>query len=246
MVRIAGCAERWDRVGIVAPDLWRSAVEAVVAATRMMAPDGGSLTWVDEACALVVLRDAQQPRLGIRIRAHTLVILDRHAQLIKTLPLSELSEREARSWLTQHGFDGSGARDFEHSPDHEALLNLDRTLSNVHQTLGYVSRATDGADSVQSDPSTLDTTMDIRLSSREGEPIRRIVAGFTPEGDQGELFIQADPPTSSPERLTMRDLAVMSDVDIQATSVEAFFRQALEHAYEAVRREWRSRRPPAP
>ena len=245
MVQIAGCAEHWDRVGVVASEQWREAVDAISLATSVLARGSEPLVWMDEACSLAVGDDAHTSRLGIRIRAFTWVFLDEHGQLQKTLPLSGQSGQEASAWLSRRGVEVGALKDFPASPGAEALVNLDRSISNVHEAIGHIARVTHGSSHVHTDAATLETSATIALASREGEPTRQIVVGFSTAGDQGEIFVRAGPTDESTLSLTMRDVARLSDVDAQAGAIELFLRESLEQAYASHSREWRSRRPSA-
>jgi hypothetical protein len=247
MVEIAGCGERWDRVDVVTSTHWRAATDAVLAAVRLIAPEGQSLTWLDEPCALATADPSSSRRLGIRIRAYTLVVLDQHAQLVKTLPLSGVTSEETEAWLAKQGFVGGTGAPVS-PPGHEPLANLDRALSNVYATVGCIARRTEGSSVVVTAPQTLQTTTTIQLSTREGEPPRLIVVGFSPERDQGVLFVRTEPGDGAALdfELTLRDVALKSDVDAQAKEVELFFRESLDEAYASLNRSWRSKRHSAP
>lgn len=245
MVQIAGCGEHWNRVGVVTPTDWRAAADAVILATRLIAPPGERLVWLDEPCALAVARSAPESSLGIRLGAYTLVLLDQDGQLLKTLPLGGLSAEEVASWLSKQGFNVTPDADSPPSPSHAALSNLDRTISNVHETIGHIARLTHGSSAVLTDPETLETTTTIHLTSREGEPARLIVVGFSPDGEQGEIFVRTEPGHGEPTdlRLAMHEVSAKSDVDAQAAAVELFLRKSLEKAYASLSREWQPRRP---
>lgn len=245
MVQIAGCGKRWNRVGVVTPQDWRAAVEAVISAARLITNHSEGLLWLDEPCALAVAQSPPEKSLGIRLGAHTLVLFDQDGQLRKTLPLGGVSAAEITSWFSKQGFDMTAEEDMPPSPSHAALSNLDRTIGNVHETIGHVARLTHGSSKVRTDAASLETTATIQLTSREGESERLIVVGFSPEGEQGEIFVRTEP-GDDPEvhpRLAMCEVAAKSDVDAQATTVELFLHKSLERAYASVRREWRSRRP---
>ena len=245
MVRIAGCVERWNRVGVVQPSEWEEAVHAVVSAAKVICPPGGSLTWFDEPCVLAVPLERMDRSLGIRLGAYTLLLVDQDHQLLKTLPLADSVAEGLGSWLSSHGFDASSAADLPLLPGHAALSNLERTMSNIYATLGSIAGVTHGAEPVRTDPSTLETTSTVRLPSREGEPPRLVTMGLSPAGDQGDLFLRTQPEAQSqgPLRLSMRDIATRSDGDAQAAAVERFLAESLKLAYRAVNREWRARRP---
>ncbi|MDH3484680.1 MAG: hypothetical protein OEM16_10665 [Myxococcales bacterium] len=245
MVQIAGCGERWNRLGIVTPTEWRAATDAVILAARLIAKPGELLVWLDEPCALAVAHRAPEKSLGIRLGAYTLVLFDRDGQLLKTLPLAGTSAEEVGSWLSKQGFNTAWKTDLPSSLSHAALSNLDRTISNVHETIGRIAGLTHGSSPVHTDPQTLETIMVIRLASREGESARLIVLGFSPEGEQGEIFVRTEPGDGEPSdlRLAMREVAAKSDVDAQATLVELFLHKSLEQAYGSLSREWRPRRP---
>ncbi|MDH3624913.1 MAG: hypothetical protein OES69_07725 [Myxococcales bacterium] len=245
MVQIAGCGERWNRVGVVKPTEWRAATDAVILASRLIAKPGELLVWLDEPCALTVAHRAPEKSLGIRIGAYTLVVFDQDVQLLKTLPLAGTSGEEVGSWLSKQGFKTAWKTDLPASLSHAALTNLDRTISNVHETIGRIAGLTHGSSPVHTDPQTLETIMVIRLASREGESARLIVLGFSPEGEQGEIFVRTEPGDAEPSdlRLAMCEVAAKSDVDAQATLVELFLHKSLEQAYASLSREWRSRRP---
>ena len=246
MVRIAGCVERWNRVGVVQPSDWEEAVRAVTSAAKVICPPGGSLTWFDEPCALAVPLGRTDRCLGIRLGAYTLLLVDQDRQLLKTLPLAGSVAGSLGSWLSSHGFDASRAADLPPLPSHAALSNLERTMSNVYVTLGSIVGVTDGAGPVRTDPDTFETTSTVSLPSREGEPPRLITMGLSPAGEQGDLFLRTQPEaqSQSPLRLAMREVATRSDGDAQAGAVGRFLAESLKLAYQAVNREWRARRPP--
>jgi hypothetical protein len=248
MVQIAGCGKRWNRVGVVTPTDWRAATEAVILAARLIAPRAELLMWLDEPCALAVVQSTPERNLGIRLGSYTLVVLDQNGQLLKTLPLGGILAEEVTSWLSKQGFNMTSETDMPPLPSHAALSNLDRTIGNVHETIGHVARLTHGSTKVRTDPETLETTSTIHLTSREGEPERLIVVGFSPEEEQGEIFVRTEPGDGEPSdlRLAMREVAAKSDVDAQATAVELFLHKSLERAYASLSREWRSRRPSTP
>ncbi|MGB5810623.1 MAG: hypothetical protein WBG86_08845 [Polyangiales bacterium] len=247
MVHIKGCGERWDRVGATTPGEWRTAANAVSRGSAVIASPGAQLEWLDEPCTLAVARETPGSTLGIRIRAYTLVLLDADAQLLKTLPLAGATAGEVADWLARQGFTPGHGRDFPPTPNQAVLGELDRTMSNVHEMLGYISRRTQGAGAVRSNPATLETCVKIRLSSREGESPRTIELGFTLDGDQGELFVRTEPGFGFQAlRLPISGIAAMSDVDAQAPAVERFFQESLGEAYASLRRQWQSRRPSAP
>jgi len=248
MVQIAGCAKRWNRVGVVTPTDWRAATDAVILAARLIAKPGELLEWLDEPCALAVAHRAPDKSLGIRLGAYTLVLFDQDQQPLKTLPLAGASAEEVGSWLSQQGFSTPWKTDLPPSPDHTALSNLDRTISNVHDTIGHIAKMTHGSSPVHTDPQTLETITVIRLASREGESARLIVVGFSPEGEQGEIFVRSEPGDGQPSdlRLAMCEVAAKSDVDAQATLIELFLHKSLQQAYASLRREWRPRRPSTP
>jgi hypothetical protein len=245
MVQIAGCGKRWNRVDVVTPSGWRAATDAVILAARLIAQPEELLVWLDESCALTVAQSGPGKSLGIRLGAYTLVLFDQDGQLLKTLPLGGMSAEAIRSWLSKQGFDATSEADLPPSPSSAALSNLDRTISNVHEAIGHIARLTHGSSAVRTDPETLETSTTIRLTSREGESARLIVVGFSPEGEQGEIFVRTEPGHGEPTdlRLAMRDLATKSDVDAQATMIELFLHKSLERAYASLSREWRSRRP---
>ncbi len=248
MVQIAGCGERWSRVGVVTPTDWRAATDAVILAARLIAKPGELLVWLDESCALAVAHRTPQRSLGIRLGAYTLLLFDQAGQLLKTLPLGGASAKEVEAWLSKQGFNTEWVTDLPPSPSDAALSNIDRTISNVHETLGHIARLTHGSSVVHTDPQTLETTMVIRLSSREGESARMIVVGFSTEGEQGEIFVRAEPADALPSdlRLAMSEVAAKSDVDAQAKLVELFLHKSLEQAYATLKRDWRPRRPSTP
>lgn len=245
MVQIAGCGERWNRVGVVTPTEWRASTDAVILAARLIAKPGELLVWLDEPCALAVAHRTPEKSLGIRLGAYTLVLFDQDGQLLKTLPLAGTTAKEVGAWLSKQGFDTAWVTDLPVSPNHSALSNLDRTISNVHETMGHIARLTHGSSLVHTDPQTLETTMVIRLASREGESTRLIVLGFSADGEQGEIFVRTEPGDGEPSdlRLAMCEVAAESDVDAQATLVELFLHKSLEQAYASLNREWRPRRP---
>ncbi|MEM7437176.1 MAG: hypothetical protein AAF436_18620 [Myxococcota bacterium] len=248
MVRVAGCAERWDRIGIVPHGEWREALRAVVSGASVATPPGAELVWLDEACALAPHQPAPGNTLGLRIRAYTLVVLGPDEQLLRTLPLGGARASDVSSWIAKQGFVGRSTGDFPDAPPHELLANLDRTLSNVHHTLGRVVDRTQGASAVRTAPETLATIATIQLGSREGESPRVIELGFTPEPGQGEIFVRSksSPGNERAWRIGMDQVAAMSDVDAQATVVERFLHDSLEEAYDELSRQWQSRRPSTP
>lgn len=248
MVQIAGCGERWNRVGVVTPTDWRAATDAVILAARLIATPGELLVWLDESCALAVAHSTPQRSLGIRLGAYTLLLFDQAGQLLKTLPLAGASADEVKAWLSKQGFDPAWVTDLPPSPSHSALSNVDRTISNAHETMGHIARLTHGSSLVHTDPQTLETTMAIRLSSREGESARQIVLGFSTEGEQGEIFVRTEPADEEPcdLRLPLCEVAAKSDVDAQATLIELFLHKSLEQAYATLKRDWRPRRPSTP
>lgn len=248
MVRIAGCGERWDRIGVIPPDDWRSATQAVVRGARVLASAGEPLVWLDEPCALAPSHAEPRNCLGLRIRAYTLVLLDPDEQLLKTFPLGGASAAEVSAWASQHGVSASAESDFPDAPELGVLVHIDRTISNVHHTLRRVADRTHGASPPRTDPATLETQIRIALNSREGESPRRIELGLSPRGDQGELFVRGEPLDGDAQgwRLPVADIAALSDVDAQATAIEHFFKESLEQAYVRLRRQWQSRRPSGP
>ncbi len=248
MVQIAGCAKGWNRVGVVTPTDWRAATDAVILAARLIAKPGELLVWLDEPCALAVAQRAPDKNLGIRLAAYTLILFDPDGQPLKTLPLAGASAEEVGSWLSKQGFSAPWKTDLPPSPDHTALSNLDRTISNIHETIGHVAQMTYGSSPVHTDPQTLETIMVIRLATREGESARLIVLGFSPEGEQGEIFVRTEPGDGEPTdlRLPLREVAAKSDVDAQAGLIELFLHKSLQQAYASLSREWRPRRSSTP
>lgn len=245
MVQIAGCGKDWNRVGVVAPKQWRAATDAVIRVAGVIAPQAECLVWLDEPCALAVAQSARERSLGIRLGAYTLVLFDEDGHFLKTLPLGAIPAEDLSSWLAKQGFNITSAADMPPAPNHSALSNLDRTIGNVHQTIGYIARVTHGSSKVCTDPKTLETSMTIRLTSREGESERLIVVGFSPESGQGEIFVRTEPGDGprTDLRLALCEVAAKSDVDEQAKTVELFLHKTLEQAYASLRREWRPRRP---
>lgn len=245
MVEIAGCGKRWNRVDVVTSTDWDAVTDAVISAAVLVTEPDEVLLWLDEPCALSVAQSEPGKSIGIRLGAYTLVLLDPNGQLLKTLPLGGMSADEVGSWLSNQGFDRDSETALPPSPSHSALSHLERTISNVHEVIGHVARLTHGSSAVRTDPETLETTTTIRLSSREGEVTRRLVVGFSPEGEQGELFVRTEPAHGEPIdlRLAIREVAATSDVDAQATTVELFLHKSLERAYASLSREWRPRRP---
>lgn len=248
MVRIAGCGERWDRIGVIAPDNWKGAVQAVARGTQLVSPSGESLVWLDEPCALALHQSSPQRRLALRVRAYTLVLLDADDQLVKTFPLDGATATEAAAWIAKQGSSNDAEVDLPAAPNPDVLVHIDRTLSNVHHTLARVGRVTHGASAPRTNPVTLETWARIALASREGESARFIDLGLSPSGDQGYLYVRAEPPADEPDepsdwRFPVSSIAAMSDVDAQATTVEQFLGESLEKAYARLRRQWRSRRP---
>ncbi|MEM7139327.1 MAG: hypothetical protein AAF500_22335 [Myxococcota bacterium] len=248
MVRVAGCAERWDRIGVVPHGEWRGAVTAVVSGASVATPPGGELVWLEEACALVPHQPAPGSTLGLRIRAYTLVVLGSDEQLLRTLPLGGARAADVSAWISKQGFVGRPAGDFPDAPPHVLLENVDRTLSNVHHTIGRVVDRTQGASAVRTVPETLATVATIRLGSRQGESPRVIELGFTPAPGQGEIFVRSKSGSRDERvwRIGMDQVAGMSDVDAQATVVERFLHDSLEEAYDELNRQWQSRRPSSP
>ena len=246
MVQIAGCGERWNRVDVAGSSEWSDAVVATIEACQLIAERNQALVWLDEACALCP-SSSPEGSPGVRIGGFTLVIFDRHEQPFKTMPLGGASRADVVSWLGSHGIGGarSDVRDDRlPAPEHRALSNLERTVSNAHATLGYVARRTQGADPVVTQPETLETSFRVRLATRAGEPQRMITAGLSPNGEQGTLFVRAEPGESLAS-LEMSEVAARTDGDTQTQMVESFLHRSLSDAYLALRREWKPR-PSAP
>ena len=118
-------------------------------------------------------------------------------------------------------------------------------ISNGHAILGYISRRTHGADPVLTNPSSLETYCVIHLATRSGEAERRITAGLSPDGEQGTLFVRAEP-GQTVASLDMREVAEHTDLGTQTQMVESFLHHSLSDAYLALRREWKSRRTSPP
>ena len=246
MVQIAGCGERWSRVDVAGSSEWSEAVRATIEACQLIVERNRSLTWLDEACALCA-GSSPEGSPGIRIGGFTLVIFDRHEQPFKTMPLGGASRTDVISWLASHGIGGvkSDGQDAPlPTPEHRALSNLERTISNAHTTLGYIARRTHGADPVLTHAETLETSFCIRLATRAGEVQRTITAGLSPNGEQGALFVRAEP-GQSVASLAMSEVAARTDGDTQTQMVESFLHRSLSDAYLALRREWKAR-PSAP
>ena len=249
MVEIAGCGERWARVEQARPDDWKMAVDALLAAVQLVADSAMSLRWLDEPCALRVEPSAGRAP-AVRIAGLTLVILDEREQLMKTMPLGGALKTEAARWLASQGIEGNASQDAASStvpsPKQEVLANLERTLSNAYHVLSHIAQVTHGAESVRTDPTSLQTSTTILLATRAGEPRRYIVVGFDPgAGEQGEFFVRTHPePPTGPTVLSLSEVTNQSDGDVQARVIETFLAESLTEAYGRLSREWRRRSNP--
>lgn len=248
MVEIAGCGERWTRVELARPEQWKVAVDALLEAVQLVAGSGMSLRWVDEPCALRVERSAGRAP-ALRVAGLTLVILDDHDQLMKTMPLGGAPKSQAADWLASHGIDPMTPPDGAATvpaPSQEVLANVERTLSNAYHVLSQVARLTYGAGPVRTEPVTLQTCTTIRLGTRAGESQRSISVGFDPAGgDQGEFFVRTHPEAAAGTAvLSLAEVASESDGDVQARVIETFIAKAIAEAYSHLAREWRPRTVP--
>lgn len=247
MVEIAGCGERWTRVERARPEEWKTAVDALLEAAQLVAGAGMSLRWLDEPCALRVEPTAGRAA-ALRVAGLTLVILDNHQQLMKTMPLGGALKTEAAKWLASHGIEpvapSNGAATVP-APKQEVLANLERTLSNAHHVLSQIARMTHAAGPVRTDPVTLQTCTTIRLGTRAGESQRYITVGFGPGGDQGEFFVRTHPEAPAGAAvLSLAEVASESDGDVQARVIETFLAKSMADAYDHLSREWRPRTAP--
>ncbi len=222
MIEVPGCAERWNWVGDASVGDWREAKAALVRAASLLPPTREGLEWCDEPCVLAGERvDTEEGgRPALRVGSLTLVLLDDDDQLLKTTPLAgTLGE-----------------------PKEAALSDIERWLSNAAAVLDSVSRCTRGASRVRTDPDTLQTSLEIDLPSRAGEPERAIVVAFGLGNDDVDPLITVTAqPDGRPDTLPLSRISALGDGDAQAKAVERFIIEALERAYESLRREWRRR-----
>lgn len=245
MVEVSGCAKDWNRVGEAPAAAWQEAQDALVAAASVLpAPEEG-LSWSDEPCVLVgdFTGSARRVRPALRVGELTLVLLDDSDQLLRTLPLANSEVRDVIEWLKQAGV--SSDRDDGNaigSPTRESLLDLERWLSNAAAVLELVAHRTRGASQVRTDPTTLETWLDIRLPSREDEQTRHIRLAFALSSTDGEPHVTiSSGPDGSSKTMQLSEITAHRDGDAQAKAVEQFVVAALTEAYASLHREWRPR-----
>lgn len=129
MVRIASCGGRWDQIGVIRPDDWQAARQAVARGASVVSLGGRSLVWLDEPCALAPAQGELDKRLGLRIRAYTLVSLDSNDQLVKTFPLGGATVPEVSTWATKHGVSARAESGLPEAPAPEVLVHIERLSS---------------------------------------------------------------------------------------------------------------------
>lgn len=250
------------------------AVRAVGHVARHVSPPGeppGRLEWLasHHALATAVVHGSRGGRVALRPSELTLLLLDADGATLKTCPLERCTVADAAAWVRdQLGEIGVERRELPQleasstggvlgRPDPEALAELERWLINGDHVLRMLARTTHGASAVRCPADRLELSTGIHHTTREGEAVRRVVAGLS-LGDEHRpephWFVEAAPLASGARGwevvgeadafrkvLPGHEILQHRDATAQATAVDGFLSAAVTEAHALLHREWRRR-----